>query len=73
MMPDDTNQTERILTLAQTAEMLRVHRSTVSRYAKSGELRSHKLGSRVLFRESDVWAFFDKQAVSDCVAGKEGS
>lgn len=53
-----------IMTLAEVADFLRVHRSTVSRLAKSGELLSHKIGNRLLFKSSDVWEFFDKQRVS---------
>ena len=60
-----------ILTLDETASILRVHRSTVSRYAMSGELRSYLLGNRRLFKASDVWAFFENQVDRRCVFGKE--
>ena len=50
---------DRILTVEEVAGILRIHRATVSRLAKSGELKSHKIGNRRLFRESDVWTFFD--------------
>ena len=53
-----------IMTVAEVAALLRVHRSTVSRYAMSGELPSHKLGNRRLFKASDVRAFFDKRKVT---------
>ena len=56
-----TNQTS-ILTVQEVADKLRVHRSTVSRYAQSGELKSYLIGNRRLFKESDVWAFFENQA-----------
>ena len=59
-MPD-MNQTS-ILTVQEVADKLRVHRTTVSRYAQSGELKSYLIGSRRLFKESDVWAFFENQA-----------
>ena len=49
----------KILTITEVAEFLRVHRSTVSRYAMSGELKSRILGNRRLFKESDVCLFFD--------------
>ncbi len=65
------NQHRSILTVSEVAEMLRVHRSTVSRYAQSGELRSYLIGSRRLFKEADVWAFFENQADRNCVARKE--
>jgi len=64
----DQNQTERILTVQEVAELLRVHRSTISRYAMSGELRSYVIGNRRLFKESDVWAFFDNQRACECVS-----
>ena len=60
-MSDSKSSTDTILTIAEVAERLRVHRSTVSRYAMSGELRSYLIGNRRLFKESDVWMFFDNQ------------
>ena len=66
-----------ILTLEETAKNLRVHRSTVSRYAMSGELRSYLIGNRRLFKSSDVWAFFENRIAPEsqvdqrCVFGKE--
>lgn len=54
---------KKILTIQEVANLLRVHRSTVSRYALSGELKSYCIGNRRLFRESDVWTFFDNQVV----------
>jgi excisionase family DNA binding protein len=63
---------DQILTISEVAELLRVHRTTVSRYAQSGELRSYQIGSRRLFKESDVWVFFENQvAVESAVVGKE--
>jgi excisionase family DNA binding protein len=61
----------KILTVQEVAELLRVHRSTVSRYAMSGELKSYVLGNRRLFKCSDVWAFFENRADRKCVARKE--
>jgi len=66
------NQDIKILTVEEVAEKLRVHRSTVSRFAQSGELDSYLIGTRRLFKESDVLAFFEKQKASVCVvSGKE--
>lgn len=70
-MPLDNTDTN-ILTVQEVADKLRVHRSTVSRYASSGELRSYQIGNRRLFKEIDVWAFFENQAALEYVAGKEG-
>ena len=59
MLPENSNNS--ILTIQEVADLLRVHRSTISRYAMSGELKSHRIGNRRLFKESDVWTFFDNQ------------
>lgn len=61
----------KILTVAEAAQLLRVHRSTISRYAKSGELRSYQIGNRRLFRSDDVWAFFENRVALEYVSGKE--
>ncbi len=61
----------RIMTLKEVAELLRVHRSTVSRYAKSGEIRSYQIGNRRLFKSDDVWSFFENQVALECVSGRE--
>jgi excisionase family DNA binding protein len=67
----EANRTK-ILTVDEVAEMLRIHRSTVSRYAKSGELDSYLIGTRRLFKESDVLSFFEKQKASAfVVSGRE--
>jgi excisionase family DNA binding protein len=64
-------QNIRLLTIEEVADFLRVHRSTVSRYAQSGELRSYLIGTRRLFKEDDVLSFFDNQEDQKCVFGKE--
>lgn len=69
-MSSDT-QKIKILTVQEVAELLRVHRSTISRYASSGELKSYMIGNRRLFREDDIWAFFENQVDPRCVFGKE--
>jgi excisionase family DNA binding protein len=60
-----------IMTLTEVAVFLRLHRSTISRYATSGELKSHLIGQRRLFKAEDVLAFFDNQVALECVSGKE--
>lgn len=71
-MPPEKKQDIKILTIQEVADILRVHRSTVSRFAQSGELESYIIGTRRLFKESDVLAFFEKQKASVCVvSGKE--
>ena len=69
MLPDIEDNS--ILTTQEVAETLRVHRSTITRLAVSGELRSYKIGSRRLFRAGDVRVFFENQEDRKCVAGKE--
>jgi excisionase family DNA binding protein len=64
-------QTTRILTVQEVAGILRVHRATVSRLAMSGDLRSYLIGNRRLFKEVDVWLFFENQVDRRYVLGKE--
>ena len=71
IMPSDQDQNIKIMTVQEVADLLRVHRSTVSRYAMSGELRSYQIGNRRLFKDSDVWAFFENQVAVEYVFGKE--
>ncbi len=61
-----------ILTMEEVAELLCVHTSTVSRYAKSGKIKSHLIGKRRLFKAKDVWLFFENQVAPEYVSGKEG-
>jgi excisionase family DNA binding protein len=61
----------KIMTLGEVSELLRLHRSTISRYARSGELKSYQIGSRRLFKSDDVWLFFENQVAPECVSGKE--
>jgi excisionase family DNA binding protein len=73
----NTDPQRSILTVQEVANLLRVHRATISRYAMSGELRSYLIGNRRLFRESDVWVFFENRIAPEsqvgqrCVFGKE--
>ncbi len=62
-----------IITRAEVAEKCRVHPSTVSRWVKSGELKSYRIGGRVLFKEVDVVSFFENHLVQEYVSGKEAS
>jgi len=71
IMQSQDPQNIKILTVKEVAGILKVHPSTISRYAKSGLLRSYVIGTRRLFKESDVWAFFENQVDRGCVFGKE--
>ena len=53
--------TLRLLTIAEVADQLRVHRSTVSRLLKDGELTHVRIGSRKLIRYQDVCAFIESR------------
>jgi excisionase family DNA binding protein len=55
------DQSITILTIQEVASFLRVHRSTVTRYAMTGELKSYVLGNRRLFKQEDVLAFFENR------------
>ena len=70
-MPLEKKQDIKILTVQEVADTLRVHRSTVSRFAQSGELKSHLIGNRRLFKDSDVWSFFENQVAREYASGKE--
>lgn len=65
------SQSTKILTVQEVADILRVHRATVSRIAMSGELRSYLVGNRRLFKDSDVWSFFENQVDRRYVFEKE--
>jgi excisionase family DNA binding protein len=64
------NKQTHILTAQEVADLLRVHRSTVTWLALSGALKSYQIGNRRLFKSSDVWMFFENQ-VSREYASKE--
>ena len=70
-MAANDSQNSKILTVQEVADALRVHRSTISRYAVSGELRSYVIGNRRLFKEAEVWLFFENRRDRECVFGKE--
>ena len=70
-MSSNNSQTTKILTVQEVAIILRVHRATVSRLALSGDLKSYLIGNRRLFKEEDVWLFFENQVDRRYVLGKE--
>jgi excisionase family DNA binding protein len=70
MVSSNDPQNTKVLTIQEAADILRVHPSTVSRFAKSGELRSYVIGSRRLFKESDIRVFFENREDRKCVSGK---
>lgn len=60
-----------IMTTEEVARFLRVHRTSVERYARSGELKSYKLRGRRLFKRGDVLAFFENSVAREYVSGGE--
>ena len=60
-----------ILTMKEVSLLLRLHTSTISRYAKSGDLKSYQIGKRRVFRQNDVWSFFENQVAPEYVSGKK--
>ena len=71
-LQSDNSQDFKILTVKEVADLLRIHRSTVTRLAKSGELKSYLIGNRRLFKDQDVLSFFENQVDLQCVSGEEG-
>ena len=70
-LESDISQDSKILTVQDVADLLRIHRSTVTRLAKSGEIRSSLIGNRRLFKDIDVWSFFENQVDREYVFGEE--
>ena len=52
---------QRVLTIQETADFLRVHRATISRMISCGELPCIRVRSRKLIRAQDVQALIDNQ------------
>lgn len=51
------------MTIDEAADDLRVHRSTVSRLMREGELPYHNVRGRKLIKREDLEAFFENQRV----------
>ncbi len=50
---------ERLLTLREAAEVLRLHPRTVREYLRRGELEGRVIGGRWRFRRKDLDAFYE--------------
>jgi len=50
---------EKLFTIGEVAEMLRVSKPTVYRLMSGEELKSVKIGGRTLFKESELKKFID--------------
>ena len=51
----------KLLTIEEVAEILRVHRATISRLLAAGALPRIEVGSRRLVREADLRTFIESQ------------
>ena len=60
-----------LMTTEEVADRWRIHPASVRRMAAKGELRSIRVGAKVLrFREEDVEAFECRQTNIDCSASE---
>jgi excisionase family DNA binding protein len=50
---------EKLLTLREAAEVLRLHPRTVREYVRGGEIKGRIIGGRWRFRRADLDAFFE--------------
>jgi excisionase family DNA binding protein len=61
---------ERLLTLREAAEVLRLSTRTVREYVKRGEIKGKIIGKRWRFRRADLDAFFENAPSEWDFAGK---
>jgi excisionase family DNA binding protein len=53
---------DRLLTIGETADVLRISRPTVYRLLRSGDLHAVRVGQRHRFRREDIDAYLDRGA-----------
>jgi excisionase family DNA binding protein len=58
-VPDNLSVADRLLTLREAAEFLRLHPRTVREYLRRGELDARLIGGQWRFRRKDLDAFFE--------------
>ena len=73
----DRNETpppigDRLLTLKEAAEVLRLSARTVREYVNRGEIKGKIIGKRWRFRRADLDAFFENAPSEWDFAGKNG-
>jgi excisionase family DNA binding protein len=61
---------DRLLTIAEAAEVLRLSTRTVREYLKRGEIQGKLIGNRWRFRRADLDAFFENAPSNWDFAGK---
>lgn len=64
------NQIQKLFDVKTAATILSVSKPTIWRLKKSGQLKYHRIGDRILFSESDLQTFIDLCAV-DPIGGKK--
>ncbi len=62
---------DRLLTLAEAAEILRLNPRTVRAYVQRGEIEGRIIGGRWRFRRADLDAFFENAPSEWDFAGKD--
>jgi len=62
---------ERLLTLREAAEVLRLSPRTVREYVQRGDLKGRIIGGRWRFRRADLDAFFENAPCGWDFAGKD--
>jgi excisionase family DNA binding protein len=62
---------DRLLTLSEAAEVLRLNARTVREYIKRGDLNGKIVGKRWRFRRADLDAFFENAPSEWDFAGKK--
>jgi len=64
---------DRMLTVSEVSHLLHVHPSTVRRWEKQGQLKSHRLGSKsvIRFKRGDISNFINLAANSGMEMGME--
>jgi len=63
---------DRLLTLREAAEVLRLSTRTVREYVQRGEVEGRIIGGRWRFRRADLDAFFENAPRNWDFAGKDG-
>ena len=63
---------ERLLTIREAAEILRLHPRTVREYVRRGEIEGRIIGGRYRFRRCDLDAFFENAPRTWDFTGKDG-
>jgi len=61
-MTDDGPVERRLLSVRSAAAATELSETTIRRLARSGQLRSVRIGDRVLFRPADIDAMIDEAA-----------